>query len=36
MPLSKKTYIKASTNYWIAYGKLHDVTKEQMENMNIE
>lgn len=36
MPLSKKTYIKASTNYWISYGKRNGITKEEMETMKIE
>lgn len=36
MPISKKMFIKASTQYWISYGKRNGVTKEQMEIMNIE
>ena len=36
MPLSKKAYLKASTNYWINYGKKYGVTKEEMETMTIE
>lgn len=36
MPISKKTFIKASTNYWIKYGQKNNITKEQMETMKIE
>ncbi|WP_455715519.1 hypothetical protein [Anaerosporobacter sp.] len=36
MLLSKKVFIKASTNYWINYGKKNGITKEQMETMEIE
>ena len=36
MPLSKKLYIKASTNYWINYGHKNGISKEQMETMEIE
>ncbi len=36
MPLSKKLYIKASTNYWIRYGEKNGISKEQMETMQIE
>ena len=36
MPLSKKTYIKASTRYWTNYGMKHHVTKEEMQTMKIE
>ena len=36
MPLTKRLYIKASTNYWISYGKRNGITKEQMETMEIE
>ena len=36
MPLTKKLYIKASTNYWIKYGLKNGVTKEEMEIMTIE
>lgn len=36
MPLSKKLYIKASTNYWINYGQKNGISKEQMETMKIE
>lgn len=36
MPLFKKTFIKASTNFWINKGKSNGITKEQMETMKIE
>ena len=36
MPLTKKLYIKASTNYWTKYGLKNGVTKEEMEIMTIE
>ncbi len=36
MPISKKTFIKASTNYWIKYGQKNNITKEQMDTMKIE
>ena len=36
MPISKKIYLKASTNYWINYGKRNGITKSQMETMKIE
>ncbi|XZH93721.1 hypothetical protein ACSXCJ_11925 [Clostridium perfringens] len=36
MPISKNMYIKASTNYWINYGKRNGITKSQMETMKIE
>lgn len=36
MPISKTMYLKASTNYWINYGKRNGITKSQMETMNIE
>lgn len=32
MPLSKKTFIKASTTYWLRYGKKFGTSKEQMPN----
>lgn len=31
MPISKNMYLKASTNYWINYGKRNGITKSQME-----
>ncbi len=36
MPLSKKMYIKASTKYWIDYGKRNGITKMEMESIKIE
>jgi hypothetical protein len=36
MPISKRMFIKASESYWIKYGKKNDVSKEQMESMQIE
>lgn len=36
LPLSKKTFIKASTKFWIAYGAKNGITKEDMETMAIE
>ena len=36
MPLSKRMFIKASTNYWKNYGRRNGLTKEQMETMKIE
>lgn len=36
MPISKKTFIKASTAYWVNYGKKNGISKEQMEIMEIE
>lgn len=36
MLLTKKLYIKASTNYWIKYGERNGITREEMENMKIE
>ena len=36
MPISKNMYLKASTNYWINYGKRNSITKSQMETMKIE
>lgn len=36
MPITKKFYIKASTNYWIKYGEKFGITKEDMEIMEIE
>ena len=35
MPLSKKNFIKASTKYWLEYGKKNGITKEQMESEEI-
>lgn len=36
MPLSKKMFVRASTHYWIDYGKRHGISKIQMESMEIE
>lgn len=36
MPLTPKMFVKASTVYWINYGKKNGITKEQMETMQIE
>ena len=36
MPITKKMFIKASTKYWIDYGRKNGITKEQMETMEIE
>lgn len=36
MPLTKKMFITASTQYWLNYGKKYGVTREQMETMRIE
>ncbi|ONI38531.1 hypothetical protein AN639_07625 [Candidatus Epulonipiscium fishelsonii] len=36
MPISKKTYISKSTEYWVKYGQKYNVSKEEMESMKIE
>lgn len=36
MPLSPKMFVKASAVYWINYGKKNEITKKQMETMDIE
>lgn len=36
MPIPKKAFVKASTKFWIAYGKRNGCTKEEMETMQIE
>lgn len=36
MPLSKKSFLKASKKYWIRYGEKHHVNIKQMETMKIE
>ncbi len=36
MPLPKRIFIKASTNYWKRYGKRNGITPEQMAAMDIE
>lgn len=36
MPLPKKTFLGASTKYWVNYGAQNGVTREQMDTMEIE
>ncbi|MFQ9509433.1 MAG: hypothetical protein ACLRZ7_00440 [Lachnospiraceae bacterium] len=36
MPLPKKLFIKASTKYWLNYGKKNKIGKNEMETMKIE
>lgn len=36
MPISKRMFVKASTSYWVNYGKKNGVSKEEMEIMQIE
>lgn len=36
MPLPKKIFIWASTNYWKSYGKKFGITKQNMQTMHIE
>ena len=36
MPLSPKTFVKASTNYWINLAEQNGVTPEEMATMDIE
>ena len=36
MPLSKKIFIKASTNYWKNYGKTNNLDYNQLATMEIE
>ncbi len=36
MPISKNTFVKASTNYWINYGRKNGISKEEMQTMKIE
>ena len=36
MLLSPKMFVKASSAYWINYGKKNGITKEQMATMDIE
>lgn len=36
MPLPKKLFLMASTNYWTRYGQKYGITKEQMQTMEIE
>lgn len=36
MPISGKQFVKASTSYWVHYGKKKGITKEEMACMQIE
>lgn len=36
MPIPKSVFLKASTKYWIAYGRKNGITPEQMDTMQIE
>ena len=36
MPISKKSFLKASTKYWLRYGQKYGVSREQMDTMQIE
>lgn len=36
MPLSKKLFIRASTQYWTRYGAKNGLTRRQMQSMQIE
>ena len=36
MPLPKKLYLKATTDYWVHYGEKNGISKEQMQTMQIE
>ena len=36
MPLSPGMFVKASTHYWINYGRNNGITKQQMSTMKIE
>ena len=36
MPLPKALFLKASAAYWTEYGKKHNISKEQMQTMQIE
>ena len=36
MPIPKKMFIRASTNYWESYGKRNGITPERMATMEIE
>lgn len=36
MPISKKMFLKASTVYWVNYGKKNRITKKQMDTMVIQ
>lgn len=36
MPIPSQVFIRASTRYWINYGKKNGITEEQMRTMDIE
>ena len=36
MPLTPKMFIKASTAYWLNYGKRNGISKDEMKSMKIE
>ncbi|MGL5540196.1 MAG: hypothetical protein ACRDBX_01045 [Erysipelotrichaceae bacterium] len=36
MPLTKRGFVKASTGYWLRYGKRYNVDHAQMQTMHIE
>lgn len=36
MPLTKRMFVRASTTYWVNYGKKNGVTRGQMQTMQIE
>lgn len=36
MPLTKRLFVRASTQYWRQYGEKYGTTKEQMETLKIE
>lgn len=36
MPIPKRWFLKASSAYWLRYGRRNGVTKEEMETMQIE
>lgn len=36
MPLTRGMFVRASTRYWVSYGKKNGVSREQMAVMEIE
>ena len=36
MPLSAPAFVKASTGYWLRYGKRNGITRKEMDTMEIE
>ncbi len=36
MPITKKMFIKASSSYWLKYGRRFGTTREEMDTMRIE